>query len=190
MSPKTEASVDTELVRECIAGDATAWSRLIRRYRRLIYSIPVAHGMSAADASEVFQRVSVLLFENLGKLRRVESLTAWIVTTSRRECRAYLRAARRVEPLGDAVPEIPVAPPDVPERLEAVQNEHTLALAFAELKEPCHSLLTALYLEDPPPAYDELSRRLDRPIGSLGPTRSRCLEKLKKLYIAAGGAAP
>jgi RNA polymerase sigma factor (sigma-70 family) len=185
-----KSGVDQTLIRACIDGDADAWKELIQRHRRLIYSIPSAYRMSPDAADEVFQIVSVRLFENLGKLRRTEGLVAWLATTARRECQAVFRSRGKTDPLNEDSRELPDEGPEVQEQLEAVESEHTLELAFARLGDRCRTLLDALYKEDPRPAYEELAERLGYPVGSLGPTRSRCLAKLKKLYIELGGAPP
>jgi RNA polymerase sigma factor (sigma-70 family) len=180
--------VDHALIRACRSGDPKSWETLIVRYRRLIYSIPVAYRIPAAEADEIFQRVSVKLFENLGKLRKAEGLASWLAVTARRECQAYQRSSRRLSSL-DENPgqDIGEDPPDVVRDLHQVECAHTLTVAMDRLGEPCRGLLSALYMEDPAPSYEEISRRLDRPIGSLGPTRARCLEKLRKLYLDMGG---
>jgi len=182
---------DLALIRACRKGDPKAWETLILRYRRLVYSIPVAYRIPEAEADEIFQRVSVKLFENLGRLRNVEGLASWLAVTARRECQAYLRSSRKLSSLDESPAEVDVEdPPDVVHDLHLVECAHTLTLAMERLGEPCRGLLSALYVEDPAPSYQEISRRLDRPIGSLGPTRARCLEKLRKLYVEMGGRGP
>ena len=182
---------DATLIRACRAGDQSAWGRLIERYRRLVYSVPVAYRLAPADADEIFQRVALKLFENLARLRRAESLPAWLSVTTRRECKAFVRAGGRWEALEDANPrDLSEDPPDVAAALDAVHSEHALSLAFERLDESCRRLLSALYLEDPAPSYEQISSRLGRPVGSLGPTRARCLAKLRKLFLGMGGEAP
>ncbi len=182
---------DVELIRACRSGDDKAWEKLILRYQRLVYSVPVAYRLPPADADEIFQRVSVKLFENLDRLRRTESLAPWLVVTARRECQAFLREARRAAPLenGSAAGSAE-DPADVVRDLHRIECAHSLALALERLGHPCRALLHALYMEDPAPPYEEIARRLGRPVGSLGPTRMRCLEKLRKLYFRLGGREP
>lgn len=178
---------DGALLAACRSGDAPSWERLIRRYRRLIYSVPAAYRLPVEQADEVFQRVTVKLFEHAGRLRSAETLPAWLLVTTRRACRELSRKEKRYESFEDEdADRLPAEAPDVAERLDAVAREHAVALALERLASPCRELLTALYVEDPAPPYDEIARRLGRPIGSLGPTRARCLEKLKTLYLEAG----
>lgn len=182
---------DAALVAACRRGDPGAWEALILRYRRLVYSIPAAYRLERADADEIFQRVALKWFEHLPRLRDASALPAWLVVTTRRECTALLATRRRFTSIDeDGAPEPGVEPPDVVEEVAAVAREHALELAFERLGEPCRGLLTALYVEEPRPSYGEIGRRLGRPIGSLGPTRSRCLEKLRVLYLESGGEAP
>jgi RNA polymerase sigma factor (sigma-70 family) len=183
---------DAALVRRCLEGDDAAWEALVRRYRRLVYSIPVSYRLPPDQADEVFQRVAVKLLEHLPRLRRVESLASWLATVARHECQALRREGSRFADCDAetalAQAEAPTA--DLAAALGAVEREHALALALERIGEPCQGLLTALYLEEPSPSYQEIAARLGRPVGALGPTRARCLAKLQKLYLAGGGPAP
>lgn len=180
---------DAALVKACRGGDASAWETLIRRYQRLIYSVPVAHRMRPEQADEIFQRVAVKLFEKLDQLKRSESLPAWLMTTARRECQAYRTKERRWVSEEEA-PTPTEEAPDMAAALDAVRSEDVLARAFEELDGPCRRLLAALYLEEPAPSYQQIAERLGRPVGSLGPTRARCLAKLRKIFLRFGGEGP
>jgi len=177
---------DASLVRACLAGDSAAWEALIHRYRRLIFSIPVAYRLPADDAEEIFQRVVVKLFEHLGRLKNAKALPAWIVVTTRRECQSWFRGQRRTETETE-LDGLATEPEDVDRRIDGVRSQHTLALALEKLDRTCKDLLSTLYLEDPTPSYAEISGRLGRPVGSLGPTRKRCLKKLRSLFLGLGG---
>ena len=185
----TESVSDNELVEKCLRRNEEAWRELIRRYRRLIYSIPVAY--RHPDPDEVFQAVAVKLFQHLGKLRKRGSLGAWITITTRRECLATKKKQQRSVSFEDQ-PENEFAedPPDVVQALHDVECEHTLLVAMEKLDTLCGALLRALYVEDPTPSYKEIATRVDRPIGSLGPTRGRCLDKLREYYVELGGDSP
>jgi RNA polymerase sigma factor (sigma-70 family) len=179
-------------VQACLRGESEAWEQLIRRYRRLIYSIPSAYRLPSEAADDIFQQVSLALFEHLATLREPDRLAAWLAITTRRACWAWSREGARLGGFEEGEEEALPAdePPDVAEDLHRIECEHALQLAFERLGDPCHGLLSALYLEEPRPSYEELSQRLGRPIGSLGPTRSRCLGKLKRLYQQQGGRVP
>jgi RNA polymerase sigma factor (sigma-70 family) len=179
------------MVLACLKGDRDAWESLIRRYRRLIYSIPSAYGLRASQADDVFQTVALKLVQHLPTVRKSQNLAGWISVTTRRECLAVRRGSSRLRELDESQAEnIPDDPPDVAEKLHAVECEHTVALALERLGEPCRTLLRMLYVEEPTPDYKEISERLGRPVGSLGPTRSRCLRKLQEGYARLGGAEP
>jgi RNA polymerase sigma factor (sigma-70 family) len=179
---ESSESSDRELLAACRRGDGRAWEDLIRKYRRLIYSIPHSCGLGSEHADDVFQRVAILLVENVAKIRDAESLPAWIMTTTRRESWALKRQGTRVRAFAEGEAEsMAEEPPDIAAAIDRVGEEHAVQLAFAKLQEPCRSLLSALYVEDPTPPYEEIAERLGRPIGSLGPTRARCLAKLRKL---------
>jgi RNA polymerase sigma factor (sigma-70 family) len=183
---------DAALVRGCLEGDEAAWEAIVRRYRRLVYSIPVSYRLSSDLADEVFQRVAVKLLEHLPRLRRADSLASWLATVARHECQALRREGSRFVD-GDAetlLSQAEAPPDDLAGALGAVEREHALALALERIGEPCRGLLTALYLEEPSPSYQEIAARLGRPVGALGPTRARCLAKLQKLYLAGGGPVP
>ncbi len=191
MSPVSPAKDDEALIAACLEGDESAWKELIHRYRRLIYSIPFTNRMSPDEADEIFQRVVLKLFKHLGTLLRRAGLASWLIVTTRRECSSSRRTASRFSALEDgAGDELSQDPEDVVQALHDVACEHTLTRAFEQMDPLCHELLEALYIEEPTPSYKELSTRLERPVGSLGPTRSRCLAKLREIYLGLGGDEP
>lgn len=181
---------DDVLVTACLEGSERAWTALIRRYRRLVYSIPVNFGLSAAEADEVFQEVNAKLYENLPRLRDRKSLPAWLAIVARNECRRMLRKSRldRSVAVDDTV-ELAEDRDDADRVLHRVQCEHALSRALELLDDRSRRVLQILFLETPRPSYEEIARRLDCPIGSIGPTRARCLEKLHRIYLAVGGPA-
>jgi RNA polymerase sigma factor (sigma-70 family) len=188
---KSPGADDRALLQGCQRGEREAWEALIRRYRRLIYSIPFACGLDADAADDVFQRVATRLVEHVSRIRDASKLAAWIAVTTRREAWAARREGRRSVGLDDDdAARIPAESPDAARAIDLVGQEHAMALALERMEEPCRSLLHYLYVEDPRPSYEEIGRRLGRPIGSLGPTQARCLTKLKRLYQKLGGVAP
>jgi RNA polymerase sigma factor (sigma-70 family) len=180
---------DDELIEGCLRNDEGAWRELIVRYRRLIYSIPVAYRLP--DPDEIFQIVAVKLLENLATLKNRASLGAWIATTTRRECISVRKKEQRSVSLDDQPPEeLSEEAPDIAQRLLDIECEHMLHVALERLDEICKALLHAFYLEDPTPSYKEVAQRINRPVGSLGPTRGRCLTKLQEHYVDLGGESP
>lgn len=190
---------DTALVRRCRAGDAAAWRALVRRYQRLVHTVVLRAGFDEHTAADIFQTVFERLHSALPTLREPERLSAWIVTTAKREMLQALRRRRR-ETSFEALHEVdddgvgpafdPEAPDPLPEALlEDLQQLHLLRLALERLDERCRTLLALLFADDDErPAYAEIGARLGMPAGSLGPTRARCLAKLRRLF-GDGGAA-
>jgi RNA polymerase sigma factor (sigma-70 family) len=167
---------DPALVESCLNGDPQAWDELVERYGRLVYSIPRRIGLSAADADDVFQDVFATLLRSLGSLRDRTRLSAWLITTTRRECwrrgRSSPRHAELDESLADG------APPAVDE-ITRWEREQGVREAVRRLDDRCSALLTALFLDATSPSYEAIAARLGMPVGSIGPTRARCFRKLE-----------
>jgi RNA polymerase sigma factor (sigma-70 family) len=189
----TEIS-DADLIARCVTGDAKAWEALVHRYQRLVYVIVCRMGFDEHMAADVFQTVFERLMAHLSKLTDPDRLQAWIVTTTKREALLQLKRSRRNisftldDSTGEDLPEWDIADESLlPEQvLVELQTQAMVRHAMGRLDTRCNQLLTMLYVEgDDKVAYEEVSARLDMPIGSIGPTRSRCLEKLRKLVESA-----
>lgn len=166
---------DAQLIEECLENDSAAWEALIRRYQNLIYSVPIKYRFSLQDASDIFQSVCLILMEKLKTLRNTETLAAWLYTTTRRQCWKFAKKRSREVELEDQA----VGSEDPSG--DRLVLQHQLRNGLEQLSEKCRDLLTALYFAEPPLSYDEVVVRLEIPLGSIGPTRARCLERLKKL---------
>jgi RNA polymerase sigma factor (sigma-70 family) len=181
---------DPELIEACLKGSGQAWEALLIRYQRLIYSIPLRYGLPEHDANDVFQNVSLLLWENLGHIRDRERLGAWLVITTRRECWRMLRQRRQnITTLeGETLDKLlPMGPLSEDEFL-VMEQQSQIRAAVETLDAPCRELLKLLFYTEPRPAYSEIARSLALPEGSIGPTRARCLEKLLKILEDMGFA--
>ena len=165
---------DRELIDSCLRGEQQAWADLIARYERLIYSVARKLSPRPDDCADVFQRVCLDLYQNLKQLRNDATLPAWLITVTKRRCYASLRGNREEISIEDYVAE---SNPQV----DAVESEFLLERAVAELPDRCESLIRLLYFDSQEPTYAEVSKRLGIPVASIGPTRARCLEKLRKL---------
>ncbi len=201
---KLDPELDARLVERCLAGDARAWEALVHRHERLVYAIARSWRLSDEDTGDVFQDVFTALVKGLPRLREARTLVRWLASTADRVARTTALRRRREQSLRHDDPGVldRQAGPDEPvgADLERLQREAFVRLAFGGLPERCQRLLGALYYEDPPPGYADLSRRLGVPVGSLGPTRARCMEKLRALLAAdpadggitpaAGGTSP
>jgi RNA polymerase sigma factor (sigma-70 family) len=171
-----------DLVTRAKKGDKQAWDALAERYAPLIWSVCRRHRLSSADAGDVGQRVWLQLVSQLDKIRDPAVLPGWLATTTRRECGRVLRAAR--EPLAagyvldaDVLPDEQAATAE--QELLAAERRTALHKALADLPPDCQRLI-ALLTADPPVPYAEISARLGIPVGSIGPTRRRCLDKLRR----------
>lgn len=178
---------DEALVLACRRGDEAAWEALILRYQRLIYSIPRRAGLDKDQADEVFQQVFTTLLETLGRIEQPALIKAWLVTIARRETwrlirrESLLRGATRAS---DGEADEAKDPPDsalLPdELLIRLEEQHAIYNAVALLDERCRRLLTLLFYRPDPPPYAEVAAELGMSEGSVGPTRARCLQKLRR----------
>jgi RNA polymerase sigma factor (sigma-70 family) len=172
-----------DLVRRCVKRDAQAWSKLVDRFQNLVYSIPRRYGLNDDDASDVFQATFQALLKNLDRIESPRTIPKWLAVTASRESLRVKRISGRSVAAEDRGLDLETIV-DREERsaednaLEAEQAD-ILRRATGELNERCRDLLTMLYLEDDP-SYQEISEKLGMPMGAIGPTRSRCLQKLKK----------
>ena len=171
-----------DLVAGAKNGEQQAWDALVERYTPLIWSICRRHRLSSADAEDVGQRVWLQLVSQLDKVRDPAALPGWLVTTTQRECGTVQRVARRSQPLGRAldanhIPDQQTGPAE--QVLLAAERHAALREAFTRLP-PCCQRLIAMLIEDPPVRYAQISAQLGIPVGSIGPSRSRCLDKLRR----------
>lgn len=185
------ARTDPELVAACLSGEAEAWSALLGRYLDLVYGLARQTGLDDARAQDVVQEVSLALWKSLPRLRRAERLLPWVLTTTRREAwktGRQRRASRRREEAGARPEAAPTEPLEAD--LVRLEEEQAVREALAALEERCRRLLRALYFEPVgEQGYDALAEQLGIPRGSLGPTRGRCLEKLRA-ELTERGLAP
>jgi len=192
-SPSLDPAYDAQLVQRCLAGDARAWELLVRRYERLVYAVARSYHLSDSDLGDVFQEVFAALVRGLPRLREARALCRWLSSTTDRIARATaLRSRRERMRTADDPAALDSLPADLPAAgadLEALEEQTLVRLALAALPERCRGLLYALYYEDPPPAYAVLARRLGVPVGSLGPTRARCIDRLRAGIRSLGAEA-
>ena len=168
-----------ELVAAAVSGNRAAWNSLVERFAPLVTSVIRRFRLNESDADDVRQNTWLRLVEHLERIREPFALPGWIVTTTRNEALRVLSARRRMEPVD----------PQVDDRLDTLNNEDlaaNLLLAerrqavrggLAELRSEHRELL--LLVSDPEISYRQISRRLGIPTGSIGPTRARCLQKLR-----------
>jgi RNA polymerase sigma factor (sigma-70 family) len=170
-----------ELVTRAQHGDQHAWTTLVERYAPLVWSICRRYRLSRADTDDVSQTVWLNLVAHLGQVRDPAALAGWLATTTWRECAKIQRAARpfqttRWDAETGNIPDTATEPAD--SQLLAAERRAVLRQAFTCLPPACQQLL-AMLTEDPPVPYAQISAQLGIPIGSIGPTRLRCLQKLR-----------
>lgn len=180
------------LLARCRKGDARAWSELVDRFQGYVYSIPRRMGLGEDDCADVFQTTFIALHRSLERIEAAAALPKWLGVTASREA-VRLRRLKARNPASENVGvdertlEDVLADDERSAEVEAVAacESRMIRLAVGKLNDRCAKLLTALYLEDDP-AYQEISERLGIPVGAIGPTRARCLDKLRK-ELAEGG---
>jgi RNA polymerase sigma factor (sigma-70 family) len=169
-----------ELVAAALAGDVQCWNGLVQRYTPLLLSVVRRFRLDGSDAEDVVQTVWLRLVEQLGRIREAQALPGWIATTARHECLHVLDGRRRAVPtdLADQGWPDDAGDPPVDTDLLTGERHEALLAALAELPERQRALLLLL-LHDPPIPYEEISRRLGIPVGSIGPTRARALGRIR-----------
>jgi RNA polymerase sigma factor (sigma-70 family) len=174
-----EVSV-AELVHAAAAGDSHAWSSIVDRFAPLVWNICMRYHLSRHDATDISQNVWLRLTEHLDSLREPAALPGWLATTTRRECFALFNRRRLEVPSAMDIDMVDDEESTDPGR-HLIQSERHEALltALAELPDSARALLLLL-MEDPPRSYREISELLDIPVGSIGPTRARHLERLRR----------
>ena len=175
------------LVNRAAGGDPAAWSEIVERYAPLVWSICARFGLSNHDREDVGQNVWLLLVEQLGKLREPAALPGWLATTTHRECLRVVTASRKSERLGTGLDDALqfVDNTIIDEEILMAERNAALQAAFADLPPKCQQLL-AMLTSDPPCSYAEISDGLGIPVGSIGPQRARCLERMRKSSALAG----
>jgi len=188
---RLDPAADQRLVERCLAGDPHAWQQLVRRHERLVYAVGRSYRLEPEDLGDLFQDVFAALLKGLPRLREPRALVRWLSSTSERIARATAlrrrRDAARTAASPDAVNQLPAAPDLEGDAagIERLEEQAMVRLALSALPGRCRELLAMLYYEDPAPSYAEVSKRIGVPIGSLGPTRGRCFERLRRELAVA-----
>lgn len=166
-------------------GDQTAWAEIVERYSSLLWAVARAHRLSSGDAADVVQTSWLRLVEHLPKIRNPDGIGAWLATTARRESLRTLRRTAYSEPSDQLDVLADPGLMDVDARLLRGERDAAVSKAFERLPGRDQALLRLLTV-DPAPSYEEISTALAMPIGSIGPTRGRALERLRRELRRAG----
>lgn len=176
----------TQLVEQAADGSQEAWDRIVDGHAALVWAVIRSHRMPPGEAEDVFQTAWLRLVENLHRLEQPDRLAGWLVTTTRRECLRALRHTDREVPDGPMTHAADDIAPHGPGPVDALLNREQqaeLVQAFNGLSERCQDVLRLTVLS-PKPVYTAVAEALDMPVGSLGPTRGRCLRHLRALLGA------
>jgi RNA polymerase sigma factor (sigma-70 family) len=179
-----ENASDSQLIEACLAGEEAAWVVLLQRYSRLVYTIPLRFGFSKTVADEIFQETCLILLEGLNSLQQKDRIRSWLVTVCRRVCIQHLRQKKEDQSLDGM--NVDGRFPPIDSELIKLEQQHVVQEALTNLSPRCQELLKALFFATPPASYEEISQKFDIPTGSIGPTRTRCLEKLEQELIKLG----
>lgn len=170
------------LVRRAANGDPQAWESLVHKYGRLIWSITRDFKLVDGDAADVFQTTWMRLIEHIDRIEHPDRVGSWLAATARNECLRALAVRKRLvlshedEPFdGPATYE-----PEIDEALLAAERAEVVREAMTHLPRRWQRLMEML-MADPPATYAEISDELGLPMGSIGPTRGRCLARLRVL---------
>ena len=177
------------LVRAAAAGDSAAWEAIVENFSGLVWAVARGYGLGPADVADVFQTTWLRLVEHLDRIASPERVGAWLATTARRESLRMVRGSARAVPaehttlvslgqVDEHTPEQAVL--DTEQAMLDSERDRQMLRAFADLSARCQQLLRVL-TATPPPSYAEAAAALDMPVGSLGPTRARCLGQLREM---------
>jgi RNA polymerase sigma factor (sigma-70 family) len=179
---------DRELVASCLSGDEQAWSELIDRYNRLIFSIPLKQGLNRDEAADIFQAVCLDLVAELPRLRDPQALPAWLIQTTVHKVSKWRRRNDRYVPdEGTHAEQAPAPDADMPDALiREVQQSQALRDAVAALSDRCQRMVQMLFFETPARAYKDVATELGVATGSIGFLRGRCLDRLRSALEGIG----
>ncbi|HLZ11138.1 MAG TPA: sigma-70 family RNA polymerase sigma factor [Candidatus Acidoferrum sp.] len=172
---------DAALVKQCLAGKEEAWAQLIDKYKALIYSVPVRYGLPPQEAADVFQGTCMELLKRLPDLREPRALPKWLIQVAYHQCYHWKRQQQRlVSRDGETELPEPEIPPMAEELVRQTEEEQILREAMAGLAPRCRRLVEMLFFETPARPYSEVASELQLAVGSIGLTRQKCIETLRK----------
>jgi len=172
-NPKADSSL-RQLIESCLRGEQRAWTQLVSKYAGLIYSVAHALCPEPEDCADVFQRVCLALYQNLDRLRSDQIIPAWLTTVTRRQAYKVNRTRKPYTQIGEH--ELAAQA-----NVDRIREEFEVQQSIECLDQRCQRLIRLLYFDSKEPSYAEIAAELGMPVASVGPTRARCLEKLRKL---------
>jgi RNA polymerase sigma factor (sigma-70 family) len=181
-------SKNADLVARLRSGDEGAWRQFMADYGRLIFLIAKRVGLPEQDREEVFQNTCLSVLRFIESLRDPEKITSWVYSISYRHALDLLKKQRSADPHALAS-ELDQWTPSALEAVERLDQAERLLGVIEELPERCRNILHSIYLDKSHPSYEEIARREGIPVGSIGPTRARCLKKLRRLLFKVSRGA-
>lgn len=186
--PSDDADDLRSLLARCHKGDQAAWSRIVQMHAGLVYSIARHHDLPEDRCDDIAQLVFTALLKHAGNIKDAVALPAWLAQTTRRACwrmidrlRREQSAVQKLERQSSPLTADAFDSPQAAELLTRIEQAHSVRRALDDLGGRCRDLLRALFVDSASPDYEAIGRRLGMPIGSIGPTRVRCLAKLAAL---------
>ena len=177
--PKLQDADNAALLALCAAGDQEAWAALVARYENLVYSVALNAGLAEDEADDVFQQVWLEVHRSLGRIHNPQGLPRWLIVSTRRlSYKLAVRNARKVSDVSHDMVD-PAALPD--EQVERYERRRALEAALDRIDATCSRLLRLLFFHPEDASYRDISRRTGLAVGSIGPIRARCLERLRKI---------
>jgi RNA polymerase sigma factor (sigma-70 family) len=175
----------TRLMRRAANGDPAAWEGLVDKYGRLIWSITRDFKLVESDAADVFQTTWMRLIEHIDRIEHADRVGSWLASTARNECLRSLSIRKRLVLAGedDSFDGPAAHEPEIDEGLLCAERVAIVREAMTHLPRRWQRLMEML-MSDPPASYAEISGELGLPVGSIGPTRGRCLARLRVLLEA------
>lgn len=178
---------DRKLWQNILAGDNKAWEELVRRYQALVYTVCIRSGLSLADAADCFQQTWVSLYHNRNTIQDLSRLSAWLVTTAKREVLRVIRQRQKIES-GESLNKRAANDPLPDEAVEQLERQACLEIAMKQLDPRCLEIIELFFFEPEDCSYDQIANSLGISVNSLGPIRRRCLDKLRRILLKNGFA--
>jgi len=176
---------DIELWKQILKGSGDAWAELVKRYQPLVYAIPSRSGLSMPDCGDCFQQTWVALYENRKKIKDPSRLSAWLVTTAKRETQRLLHQIKKDPDNPQTADHAdPALLPD--EELIQLERQAQLEIAIKELEPRCRMVVEAFFFSPAKLSYEDIAKSLGIALNSLGPIRRRCLMRLKNILEELG----
>jgi RNA polymerase sigma factor (sigma-70 family) len=185
MRPHYRSCPDSELWTAILAGEQSAWRELVQRYKSLVYATCTYLGLSLTEAGDVFQQTWMLLYQRRHQVRNPDRLSAWLVTTARREALHLKGRPGRAASERSSV-ELTDPAPNPEQELLIIEKQAKLEVAISQLDKPCQAVVRAFFFEPEDLSYEEIAQRLGYAPNTLGAKRRRCLTRLRKILESLG----